>query len=75
MKPHINMTLLAFATTIAFTACEKKADPITEAKKADKKAGIEAPHLQLRSFTCRKRHHRLSNGLCAFVFSSRTTWV
>ena len=46
MKPYINMTLLAFATTIVFTACEKKADPITEAEQADKKAGIEVPSIE-----------------------------
>jgi hypothetical protein len=42
MKPHINMALLAFASTLVFSACDKKADPITEAKKA----GIAAPSIE-----------------------------
>jgi hypothetical protein len=46
MKRHSNVTLLAIATTIAFTACEKKADPITEVKEADKKASIEVPSIE-----------------------------
>ena len=40
------MTLLAFATTIAFTACETKSDRIADAKDANKKAGIESPGIE-----------------------------
>jgi hypothetical protein len=46
MKTHLYHVSVLAALALAFTACDKKNDAISEAAKADKAAGIEAPSIE-----------------------------
>jgi hypothetical protein len=46
MNRHLYQTSALAAIALAFTACEKKNDAISEAEKADKKEGIAAPSIE-----------------------------
>ena len=50
MKPInqriIPLALAGLITTIAFTGCDKKAAPISQAKKADKQSDLAAPSIE-----------------------------
>lgn len=42
----LHLALAGMIATTAFTACEKKSDPITQAEAADKKAGLAVPSIE-----------------------------
>ena len=46
MKTNASLALAGALTLVALTGCGKKADPITAAEQADKKAGIAAPGIE-----------------------------
>ena len=46
MKTHLYQASTLAALALALTACDKKNDAISEAAKADKAAGIDAPSIE-----------------------------